>query len=314
MSVAAPEIEPLVVPPPRRTVAVPMSDGAVILLRQYGRADGRRLALSHGNGLAIDAYLPFWLPLVEKYDLILFDMRNHGENPPHETTAHRWPRFARDMSEIFTRINAAFGEKPTIGVFHSMSAVAALMQAVNEPAPWSGLVLFDPPLFPPHGHPLQPREQADMEERTRRARRRQGRYDTPEQLATQLRRAPAFSGWVEGAHEIFARSTLKPHAGGWVLRNPRDLEAYVYETNVDPTIWPRLTFVDCPLILIGGDPAHPWATPPAPGCKAIHDELGIDYVMIEDTTHFLQIEKPAACRRALEDFIARLDEPARAFE
>lgn len=284
-----------------------MSDGAVIRLRQYGPPGSRRLALSHGNGLAINAYLPFWLPLADEFDLVVFDIRNHGENPLHDPAAHNWDHFARDMGEIFTGINAAFGDKPIIGIFHSLSAVAALLYAVNNGAPWTALALFDPPLYPPHGHLLQPLEQADMDDRARRTRRRPERYDAPEQFAEQLRRGPLFAGWVTGAHQLFAESTLKNDgAGGWVLRNPRDLEAHVYETNVDPTIWPRVREVACPMILIGGDPAHPFATPPAPSCKAIHDEYGVDYVMIPNTTHFLQIERPDACRRALKDFVARL--------
>lgn len=307
MSATEAEIDWLVVPSPLRTADLTMSDGAVIRLRQYGRAGGRRLALSHGNGLAINAYLPFWLPLADEFDLVLFDIRNHGENPLHDPAAHNWDRFARDMGEIFTGINAAFGDKPIVGIFHSLSAVAALLHAVNKGAPWTALALFDPPLYPPRDHPLQPLEQADMDARARRARRRPERYDTPEQFAEQLRRGPAFAGWVTGAHRLFAESTLKNDgAAGWVLRNPRDLEAHVYETNVDPAIWPRVPEVACPVILIGSDPAHPFATPSAPSCKAIHDEHGVDYVMIPDTTHFLQIEKPEACRRALKDFVARL--------
>ncbi len=307
MSVTDVEVERLSVPPPLRTADLTMSDGAVIRLRQYGRPGGRRLVLSHGNGLAINAYLPFWLPLADTFDLVLFDVRNHGENPLHDPAAHNWDRFARDMGEVFTGINAAFGQKPTVGVFHSLSAVAALLHAVNAGAPWSALALFDPPLYPPHGHPLQPLEQADMDDRTRRARRRPERYESPEQFATQLRRGPAFGGWVDGAHLLFAESTLRQDAaGGWVLRNPRELEAHVYETNVDPTIWPRVSSVNCPVILIGADPAHRFATPPAPSCRAIHDEYGVDYAMIRDTTHFLQIEKPEACRRVLAEFVARL--------
>ena len=58
-----------------------MDDGAIIRIRQHGNPDGPRLALSHGNGLAIDGYLPFWGPLRERYELILFDFRNHGQNP-----------------------------------------------------------------------------------------------------------------------------------------------------------------------------------------------------------------------------------------
>ena len=53
----------LAVPAPREAVDLVMRDGAVIRLRRYGQPGATRLVLSHGNGLAINAYLPFWLPL-----------------------------------------------------------------------------------------------------------------------------------------------------------------------------------------------------------------------------------------------------------
>ncbi len=305
---SATDVEPFVVPPPLRVVDLSMSDGAVIRLREYGRSGAPRLALSHGNGLAINAYLPFWLPLADDFELILFDIRNHGENPSHDPAAHSWERFAADMGEVFAGINTHFGDRPTVGVFHSLSAVAALTHTLKAGPTWAALVLFDPPLYPSPGHPLQPLEQADMDDRARRARRRAESYAAPELFAAQLLRSPVFARWVPGAHLLFAQTTLRQAPGGdWVLRNPRELEAFVYETNIDPTIWPRLMSLGCPAILIGADPAAPYASPPAAGCKSIADEYGVPYVMVPDTTHFLQIEQPEACRRALKDFIARLD-------
>jgi pimeloyl-ACP methyl ester carboxylesterase len=294
----------LVVPSPTRTADIAMRDGAIIRLRQYGGHGGRRLVLSHGNGLAIDAYLPFWLPLAEDFELILFDLRNHGENPPHDPAAHDWDHFVSDMGEIGAGINAHFGVKPAIGAFHSLSACAALMGALRHGSPWSALALFDPPLFPPPGHPLQPIELAEMADLARRARRRSQSYDSTEQFAAQLMRAPAFSNWVPGAHLLFAESTLKESGGTWILRNPRELEARTYETNDDASVWQSIGSLSCPALLIGADPAHRHASAPAAICKAIHDERGTHYVMIPNTTHFLQIEKPDACQTALTRFIA----------
>jgi pimeloyl-ACP methyl ester carboxylesterase len=97
----------LVVPPATRTVDLVMRDGAIVRLRQYGQTVRRRLALSHGNGLAINAYLPFWLPLAENFELIVFDQRNHGESPPHDTTAHDWDHLVGDMGEIALRLTDA---------------------------------------------------------------------------------------------------------------------------------------------------------------------------------------------------------------
>ena len=294
----------LVVPPPHRAVDLAMSDGAIIRLRQYGQRGRLRLVLSHGNGLAINAYLPFWLPLADDFDLLLLDMRNHGENPLHDPAAHRWERMTQDMGELFAGIQTHFGQAPTVGVFHSLSAVAALMHELAAGPSWAALALFDPPLCPPAGHSLQPIHETDKVEMARRALGRPARYDSPEQFAAQLARREAFKRWVPGAHLLFARSTLRADGSRhWVLRNPGELESHIYAHNVDATIWPRLPTLSQPTILIGSDPACPDAGPPAHTCRAIHDELGVDYLMIPGTTHFLQIEKPSACRHALKKFL-----------
>ena len=52
-----------VVPEPRLAFDLTMADGAVIRVRRHGNPDGPRLVLSHGNGFAIDGYLPFWSEL-----------------------------------------------------------------------------------------------------------------------------------------------------------------------------------------------------------------------------------------------------------
>jgi hypothetical protein len=88
-----------VVPPPAASADILMSDGAPIRLRRYG-AGPVRLMLSHGNGLAINAYLPFWEPLAESFELVAFDIRNHGENPPHDP--HQHPPRIRATSRRFS--------------------------------------------------------------------------------------------------------------------------------------------------------------------------------------------------------------------
>src|SRR5919204_5869845 len=100
----------LVIPTPDTVAELRMSDGAPIRLRRYG-AGPVRLLLSHGNGLAINAYAPFWEPLIDNFELVLFDIRNHGENPLHDPHQHNWPRITHDIREIFAGVQAQFGEK-----------------------------------------------------------------------------------------------------------------------------------------------------------------------------------------------------------
>ncbi|MXX73118.1 MAG: alpha/beta fold hydrolase, partial [Gemmatimonadetes bacterium] len=142
------------VPEPRAIAEVCMPDGTGIALRRHGNPDGPRLVLSHGNGLAIDLYYPFWSLLTDRFDLVLYDFRNHGWNVPGDPRSHNVATFVSDNDHVARGIDRHFGKKPWIGVFHSLSAVTAL----NQEPPGGGaaaLVLFDPPILPPSGEPLE---------------------------------------------------------------------------------------------------------------------------------------------------------------
>ena len=67
-------------PAPGMTFDVVLNDGAKIRMRRHGNPDGVRLLLTHGNGFAADAYYPYWQHLLQKFDLLVFDFRNHGQN------------------------------------------------------------------------------------------------------------------------------------------------------------------------------------------------------------------------------------------
>ena len=54
---------------------VDLEDGARIRVRCHGNPAGERVMVTHGNGFAADAYLPFWQHLTA-YDLLVYDFRN----------------------------------------------------------------------------------------------------------------------------------------------------------------------------------------------------------------------------------------------
>ena len=124
--------QPWVVPTPLATAEILTADGTAITLRRYGNLDGRRIITSHGNGFAVDAYYPFWSLFLHRFDVVVYDYRNHGWNQVGDRRLHNIPTFVRDKASIVRGINAHFGEKPALGVFHSLSALTALLQAVEE--------------------------------------------------------------------------------------------------------------------------------------------------------------------------------------
>jgi pimeloyl-ACP methyl ester carboxylesterase len=280
-----------------------MEDGALIRIRQHGNPGGPRLALSHGNGLAIDGYLPFWGPLGERYELIVFDFRNHGRNPLHRLEHHNWPTFIGDLEQIFNRVQEEFGKKRTVGVFHSLSAVSAAMHTQRMGKRWDPLVLFDPPFYPRDGHPLRAQQTTGEDAIAARAERRTPRYKDPLELARQF--AKYFPRWQPAAYALMARATLRHDetSGEYVLACPREFEAHVFRSNRDTTAWTGLARMPVAVKLICADPNLEMAAPALIG-KALAEEARVDYEAIAETTHFLQIERPDECVRSMEQFLA----------
>src|SRR5580700_1151117 len=113
----------MTIPKPHAVFEAVMDDGAIIRMRRHGVADAPRLVLSHGNGLAIDGYFSFWGRLLDRYEVIVYDFRNHGQNPLHHPANHQWKMFIHDDERVWNVIRARWGAAPMAGVFHSLSAV-----------------------------------------------------------------------------------------------------------------------------------------------------------------------------------------------
>ena len=285
-----------------------MPDGAEVLLRRLGKSDGPRLALSHGNGLAIDLYAPFWLPLLDRFELILFDLRCHGRNPVggegDGVPARPVETIAEDFERIWQGIAEAFGEKPVAGVFHSAAAISALLHTIDQGKRWDLLFLIDPPIFPRDGHPLQATKIPHNARIAELTRRRPDRFDDLDVYIRMLRTRPQFRRLVPGSPELFAAATFREDpAGGYVLRCPKELEARYYEDNVHTHIWPALPELPVPVFLLGGDPDSDWPSPVSKIVAEIARETGVPYQMVPDTSHLLQMERPAECVAALNGWL-----------
>lgn len=276
-----------------------MPDGAPIFLRRHGNPDGPRLVLSHCNGMSADTYYPFWSLLADRFDLVLYDFRNHGWNPVGERRAHNIPTFVRDNRSIAAAIDRYFGERPKIGVFHSMSAVTAILQ-VMESRDFTALVLFDPPTCP-HGRDSQDiRKMASGMSDT--ARQRQDRFGSREELTTQLLGARVYELLQPGVPELIAQTTLRPSGdgGGYELCCPREYEAHIYGQLYDSAVASDVTNLSCPTKVIGADPTLRLSFLPS---VDLRDIVALDYDFVPDASHFLQLEQPQECANRLLEFL-----------
>lgn len=296
----------LKVPTPLEEFDVEMDDGADIRVRRHGHRDASvRLFISHGNGFAIDGYLPFWSLLADRFDLAVFDMRNHGRNPPSGHENHHYPQMSRDIESIFRGVTARLGAKPSVGVFHSMSGRAAMKHAVEIGWIWDALVLFDPPNVPLPGHRLYDPMCAFEKRLVQWASNRRDRFADPAELAADYAGTKSHGGWVPGAHALMADAVLHhdDEAGNWALTCPRALEAEIYEAALTLNLWPHADDYGGPVKLVGADPATEGGPPTGKANKALAEENGYTYESIPGTGHMLQIEKPAECANALTAFL-----------
>lgn len=294
------------VPDARQGFELTMEDGAVLKLRRHGRPEGPRLILCHGNGFAIDAYVPFWSLLADRFDLILYDQRNHGHNPRHDVAHHDVPYFVSDMESVYQGVTAKLGAKTTCGVFHSISGIAAIRHALEVGWRWDALILFDPPLIPSPGHELYGIARDFELGLSQWAKNRPDRFSSPDDLAAGFKKSYSLRRWAPGVHDLMARSILREEAGtgDWVLCCPREGESQVYATNAGLDLCPRLGELKGPVKFICSDPDQEDAKSPGLINRAMHGEFGHPYVAIENTSHLLQVERPDACAAAVTDFLA----------
>ena len=287
------------VPEPLSTHDVWVDDDTVITLRRHGNPAGPRLVLSHGNGLAIDLYVPFWSLLADDFDLIVYDLRNHGWNPVGPLGSHTVPTLVQDNDRVLKAIDRHYGEKPKVGVYHSISALATLLSP-NKGGDFAARVLFDPPLCKP-GRGLQEFEAAA----TRLAdmtRHRTPRFQSREELASVLPFLPHFQHVAPGVPDLFARTTLRECAGGdgYELCCPREYEAQIIQYAGAFSVLVDLGSLVSPTKVIGADPTLPYSYLPT---LDLSDVFTVGYDFLPDATHFLQLEQPEECVKVMREFL-----------
>jgi pimeloyl-ACP methyl ester carboxylesterase len=289
------------------TFDVMLEDGAKIRVRRHGHADGVRLFFSHGNGFAADAYFPYWQYLLASFDLVVFDFRNHGQNVPVVPPHHNYEQLTRDLERVIQAVKLQLGEKPTAGLFHSMSARTAMKHAIEIGWRWDALVLFDPPNVPPPDHPLYPAMAAFEKRLVDWALHRRRRFATIDELTQEYLQSRATARWVSDEHDLMARSVLRKRLDGddYALVCDPENEAGIYAQALTLNLWPRASEFGGPVKLIGCDPNMKAAAGTGPANQALGIEGGYDYSSVEGTGHLLQVEKPQECARLTVEFLAR---------
>ncbi len=223
-----------------------------ITLRRHGSPEAQQcLVLTHGNGFASDCYYPFWSLLCKDFDLIIYDLRNHGWNTVGLLANHNVPVLVQDHDKILTEIDHHYGSKPIVGVFHSVSSLLPLLSS-HKGDSYVANVLFDPPLV--NKLTDQKLLEQSIIQRVKEMSRRTDKFQSLEDFVEILAFSPHFQHVLPGVLELFAQTTLRARSDGdgYELRCPREYEARLMEYAVAYTTPLHLDYLAWPTKVIGG--------------------------------------------------------------
>lgn len=281
-----------------------LSDGAEISVRRWGPERERRIIISHGNGLAADGFWVFGRELLDEFEVVAFDLRNHGQNAPAGQPAMPWPRYIADIPEIFDAITAGFGPRETHGAFHSMSSACTLVAQALTPRPWASLTLFEPPIAAASAPALVDEFNGIQRRLAERALARRRSFSSPDELAVSFGRSSLFARIAPEVIGQLAQATLKPAGDGWELACAPEVEASNFDTaGMLAHHWNDLARIDVPVQLILGDIAvHEMPLLVHFGCL-MAKQFGFSTVTCSETNHFMQLQKPEFCARQVAAFV-----------
>lgn len=284
-------------------LTVRLSDGAEISARRWGRERDRRIVLSHGNGLAADGFWVFGRELLDEFEVVAFDLRNHGESVPAGQPAMPWPRYIADIPEIFDAIVTGFGARETHGAFHSMSSACTLVAQVVTPRPWASLTLFEPPVAAACAPALVEEFNSIQHRLAERALGRRRSFSSPDELARSFGRASTFAGIAPDVILQLAQATLRAAGEGWELACPPEVEASNFDTaGVLVRYWEDFTRIDVPVQLVLGDIAIHDMPHLVRFGRLMAERFGFAAVTCPGTNHFMQLQQPEFCARQVAAF------------
>lgn len=289
-----------------RRFSIALEDGATVTARVYGK--GRRLVLSHGNGLAIDGYEPFWRRLIDKYEVVTFDFRHHGISSPFRNELQNWPQFIRDFDVIIAGIQRELGPSEAVGVFHSMSALTSLIHAGEYQTPWRGIIAFEPPVPPRPEHADFERFFTLHRHLAEGAARRRQSFESVERLAESFASRLSFRRIEQASLRQLSASTLRYNweTELYDLACAREFEAETFRLQHLGDAWGRACAVSLPVCVVAGSPSADEDQCLASVARRLAKDGEFGFETVPDSTHFLQIERPAGCVTAVERFIASL--------
>ncbi len=298
-----------------RRIATP-AGRSLALYRLHGPRKGPALLFGHANGFAAGSYAAILSGLAQSCDVFAFDAAGHGGS---DTAEAGLPAFcaadalAEDVEAVVRAAQEWSGQARLRYAAHSLCGAAMLHLATSRRARFealdlAGLLLFEPPLFPPEGHALHDVANANQIKRLERTSARRAVFPGgPEAFAAYLGAREMFADFPADVLLDHARATLRPDGDTWRLACAPAMEAEMFRTFKKVPLFLRLAEYRSPPALgfVAGDIALAksvgnWVT-------GIMDDAaartpGAMLAVLEGRSHMMVFEDLPRSLKILRDF------------
>jgi pimeloyl-ACP methyl ester carboxylesterase len=263
---------------------VPSTDGVEVAVHDLaGReAVGTELLISHATGFHGHCYGPLAEALAPRFHSIALDYRGHGDTPQPPNIEVDWNRYADDVEAValsLTRPLPAFG--------HSMGGACLLMAAHRHPRMFSGLVIYEPVVFPPTEAPA-PDGPSDL---AAGARRRRSTFASFDSALANFAAKPPLARFAPAALEAYVRHGFREGDDGQVhLKCLPELEATTFEMSRSQHTWDLLPHIEVPVLVVCGLPTPDSV---AQHARGVAERLpNGTYRQLDDLDHFGPMTHP----------------------
>lgn len=225
-------------------------DGVRICIHHLG-GSGPPLLAVHATGFHGRVWEPFAPLLRERFGIVSFDQRGHGDSEKPET-GYEWERFGDDVLAVVDEL----GLQQPAGIGHSAGAAALVFAETTRPGTFSRLVLMDPVTPTPDIGDFMASNENPMAEQ---ARRRRSVWDSTDQMVERLKQGSPLAGWREDFLRAYVTYGTQARDDGKVeLKCPPDVEAQIYQMGGRHNAWDRLASLGCPTLLLTGSQSPMW--------------------------------------------------------
>lgn len=285
------------------------------LYRLHGPRNGPALLFGHANGFAAGSYATILRGLAQSCDVFAFDAAGHGGSDSALENIDAFCAADAIMDDVDAIVRATqewSGAQHLRYAAHSLCGAAMLALALFRPERFAaldlaGLMLFEPPLYPPDGHKLRPFADEHQKRRVARTLVRRSEFKGgPDELAAYLGAREMFADFPPDAIAEHARATLRQDGDTWRLACTPQIEAGYFLSLGRPLLSPALGTYRGPNIhFVAGDidaakAKGDWVTGMMEYAQAT--VAGSALTVLPGRSHMMIFEDRARCLALLQNF------------